>query len=390
MSALQSWESRYETARRYLVPWIGRRVPLAGATVLEYGCGQGAVACALGRVVGRHIGVDIDGPAVAAGNEHVRERGLANVELEHHGLDTIMQRVAELEGELDVVLLYAVLEHMTVDERIELLRMARRIVRPTGHIVVCETPNRLHAWDHHSTFLPFFTILPMELQARYWDRSPRPDFVKAMAAASEEGPAALHEALVRWGRGVSFHEFEVAFGDLSRHVVASGFDVELFPERNLHPEELTLARFLAEHYPELAPGWARYWLDLILTPEPLDSPSPPQMRPWSMEPGFDSVGCRWTRWESIAMSGPQARLRVSLPAAASRLGCSFAVSAPRGTVSIAGIWSRTTGIPKTSTATAPRGEPSHHELVFDPPASEFVISLDRPGFVTFVGWTPVA
>ena len=66
---------------------------------------------------------------------------------------------------VDLVLLYALLEHQTLDERIETLRLAERIVRPGGAIVVTETPNRLTYVDRHTSQLPFFHLLPIELRS---------------------------------------------------------------------------------------------------------------------------------------------------------------------------------------------------------------------------------
>ncbi|MDQ3849598.1 MAG: class I SAM-dependent methyltransferase [Actinomycetota bacterium] len=380
------WQERYDAVRTWLLPWIAASVPLRDATVLEYGCGTGAVACALGPQARRHIGVDIDADAIALAREHVREFGLENVELECHPLESILARVADLEGEVDVVLLYAVLEHLTVDERLDLLRLARRIVRPPGHIVICETPNRLQLWDHHTTQMPFFYMLPEELQLRYWDRSPRPDFTDAMRAASAAGPGAAREALVRWGRGVSFHEFELVFEDLPRHVIADGFDPRLFPERDLHSEEITLARFLAQQFPQLSAGWARYWLDLILTPEPATARLPPLLRPWTMEPGIGSSGCSWTASESIHMAGPDARLRVSLPAPARRLVCGFALGGEHGTLFVTPLSSRGPAPTRVLSATSPPTWPNYHDLHCQPAASEFELTIEPAGYVTFVGW----
>ncbi len=44
-----SWEQRRRRAAEVLIPWIEQTVPLAGKTVLEYGCGNAAVSCAFAR-----------------------------------------------------------------------------------------------------------------------------------------------------------------------------------------------------------------------------------------------------------------------------------------------------------------------------------------------------
>ena len=91
-----------------------------------------------------------------------------------------------------------------------------------------------------------------------------------MRRRAAAGATPLLEAIARWGRGVSFHEFELVFGERSgEHVIASNYDPILFGERPVHPEEVILARYLERWRPDLAPVWSRYWLDLILSPRPV-------------------------------------------------------------------------------------------------------------------------
>jgi 2-polyprenyl-3-methyl-5-hydroxy-6-metoxy-1,4-benzoquinol methylase len=312
-----SWESRRAKAAEIVIPWIEQTVPLAGKTVLEYGCGNAAVSCAFAERAERVIGVDIDPDGIAEGNRAVKERDLHNVELELHPLDSIMNAVAARRGEIDVFLCYAVLEHLTIAERLALLRLAREVVKPDGVIVVCEAPNRLIYFDHHTAQMPFFHLLPEPLATEYYPRSPRPDFREAIAVAAQSGPEATFEALARWGRGVSFHEFEVVFGDLSRHVIASNYDPILFPERPVHPDEVILARYLERWRPDLAPVWSRYWLDLILTPEPV-ARRPSFLRPWSAET-TESAHVGWTRDESLELADCDATVWARLPHPTTRL-----------------------------------------------------------------------
>ena len=58
-------------------------------------------------------------------------------------------------------------------------------------------------------------------------------------------------ALARWGTGASFHEFELVFGDLSRHVVGGGYDPMLLGDRKVHADESALARYLEGVRPDL-------------------------------------------------------------------------------------------------------------------------------------------
>ena len=312
-----SWESRRRRASKYLVPWIEQTVPLAGKTVLEYGCGNAAVSCAVAERAARVVGVDIDRAAIELGTREVRDRGLENVVLELHPLETILDAVRARRGEIDVFLCYAVLEHLTVAERLAVLRLAREVVEPDGAIVVCETPNRLIYFDHHTAQMPFFHLLPDELALHYYPRSRRPDFRAAIDAAARQGRDTALEAIVRWGRGVSFHEFEVVFGDLSRHVIASNYDPILFGERPVHPDEVILARYLDRWRPDLAPVWSRYWLDLILSPRPLEKRKA-FLRPWTAET-VESRDVGWTRCEDLYLADPDATVWAVLPHPTSRV-----------------------------------------------------------------------
>ncbi len=100
------WLQRLHRARECLVPWIEETAPLAGRTVLEYGCGQGAIACAVAPRAARHIGVDIAAGEVAMARQHIARRGLANVELSAVPEGEMLDRVAAYRGTIDVFLFY--------------------------------------------------------------------------------------------------------------------------------------------------------------------------------------------------------------------------------------------------------------------------------------------
>jgi 2-polyprenyl-3-methyl-5-hydroxy-6-metoxy-1,4-benzoquinol methylase len=312
-----SWETRRRRAAEYLIPWIEQTLPLAGKTVLAYGCGDAAVSCAFAERAARVIGVDIDAGSIELGNEQVRKRSIHNIELGLHPPETIKDAAASTRGQIDVFVLYAVLDDLGVEERLTVLRLAREVVKPDGAIVVCETPNRLIYFDHHTAQMPFFHLLPDELALEYYPRSKREDFKDAIDVATQHGREAAMEAVVRWGRGVSFHEFEVVFGDLSRHVIASNYDPLLFGERTVHPDEVILARYLDRWRPDLAPVWSRCWLDLILAPQPVDR-RPPFLWPWTADT-VASKGVGWTGQESLLLKGLDATLSVTLPQPTGRL-----------------------------------------------------------------------
>ncbi len=378
-----SWEMRRRRASEVLIPWIEQTVPLAGKTVLEYGCGNAAVSCAFAERAGRVIGVDIDPGWIEFGNEELRKRDLDNVELELHPLDRIVDAVAARRDQVDVFLLYAVLEHLTVAERLRVLALAKEVVKPDGAIVVCETPNRLIYFDHHTARMPFFHLLPDELALDYYGRSEREDFKAAIDAALEHGRDAGLEAIVRWGRGVSFHEFELVFGaDLDRHVIASSYDPLLFGERPPHPDEVILARYLDRLRPDLAPAFSRYWLDLILSPQPVDR-RPPFIRPWTADT-VASANVAWTGWENMVLKEPDATLWVTLPHATAKLVVGIVTQDGRWVELNAraqnGDWSL------ASSHRAPAGQAAFTTFALPGPASRIALEATEECTVVFVGY----
>lgn len=186
----QDWAARNAVAADVFMPWLDRVFPLAGKRVLEYGSGPGSVSVAVAERAGSLIGYEIDRGAVEAARGYAAERGLENASFTTTSPEEIFAEVRAHAGEIDVFLFYAVLEHLTIAERLEALRVAREVVADDGVIVVVETPNRLIDTDTHTSLLPFFDQLPAELALEYADRSPRDEFRDEMIAARDPSPTA--------------------------------------------------------------------------------------------------------------------------------------------------------------------------------------------------------
>ena len=217
---------RYNRSAFTIVPWLATCVDLANSTVVEVGCGTGSTTAVLARNCRHVFGYDIDPQVLATAEVRLRAMNIENASLFCHVPSEIQSAIMQrhTDESIDVVMLYAVVEHQTLDERIEALTNGWRLLRPGGHLVVVEAPNRLTYYDWHSSMLPFFHMLPRELQARYCTRSPRQDFVTTVSRCLQErGGAAAEEMLIRWGQSVSYHDFELVFGALDNLVVADGF-----------------------------------------------------------------------------------------------------------------------------------------------------------------------
>jgi SAM-dependent methyltransferase len=378
MPGIIDTDGRHDAAAGSLIPWIEQTFSLAGKTVLEYGCGMGFVSRAFAARAARHIGFDIDPAAVGLARDVLAHAGLANTELHVAPPQTIAGEVERFAGEVDVFLLYAVVEHLTVPERLDVLSLARRVVRRDGVIVVCEAPNRLIDFDHHTAQMPYFSQLPDDLAMLYARRSERVDFTGAMAQAASRGDAVEREALARWGRGVSYHEFELAFGDLRRHVVASNYDPLLMGVRPVQPDEQRLARGLAESRPDLPPVFGRYWLDLILSPVAIPG-SPAFIRPWMMDTRHsDGVGYSPREILHVRRDG---RLRVDLPVATRELMVGVVCEADAVEVEARYGTGETTAV-----AGRVPGRATYVTLRLDSPQRDVELRFDHPTQVNLVGY----
>jgi S-adenosylmethionine-dependent methyltransferase len=162
----------------------------------------------------------------------------------------------------DSIIFFASLEHMTLTERLASLRDAWRMLQPGGLLVIIETPNRLWFFDSHTSRLPFFNWLPDKLAFRYSQFSPRENFRELYRQYTPE--AAEH--FLRRGRGMSFHELEIAIGDVRKLKVVSSISSFLGMRYRLKQSAIDreYKRLLGKIYPDIHPGFFDDHLYLIL------------------------------------------------------------------------------------------------------------------------------
>ena len=194
---------RLEQDRCNIVPWLDSVRPLAGSRVLEVGCGTGASTVALAEQGARVVGIDVDAMALKDAQERCRIYGLDVCFVNANGADLSRFFSAR---QFDVILFYASLEHMTHSERMLAISSSWALLPPGGVLGVVDTPNRLWYYDSHTALAPFFHWLPDDLAMKYSRLSPRENFNTRFAEAGDTA----YEDFMRWGRGASFHEFELA------------------------------------------------------------------------------------------------------------------------------------------------------------------------------------
>lgn len=248
--------ARAERFEQHLVPWIQDVFSLSGAKVVEIGSGTGASAQALYRHCGSILCYEIEPKSLAAAKVRAEMLGMNNVRF----ADGPFLQSCELEHQ-DVVIMVGVIEHMPLTVVKEVLTTAFRILRPGGVIVITDTPNRLSAFDYHTSWLPFFQWLPDDLKLEYLDRSPRDHFIQDVRACSPNEAQRMRD----WGVGVSYHEFEIALGTgVHEMIIADGWEEKMLPLANIFNDDHWLRDMFDKMELKAHRAFARSWLNLII------------------------------------------------------------------------------------------------------------------------------
>lgn len=257
---------RYNHALEHVIPWIDRYVDLAGKNVLEIGCGTGSSTAALAHFAEHVTGYDIHELSVQGARLRMEIMGLKNVALHVVEVDSLVDCITgDPKTPFDIILLFAVLEHQTVEERIATLRTCWQLLSEGGLMVIVDTPNLLCYFDAHTSRLPFLHMLPSRLYALYASRSGREGFNTAFLEPKNISAEELDVEIARWARGVSFHDFEIALGDVYKNsIVSHGFEPEILEWFAVSIEECLLRWYVAHKNLDIPIGFTRWILNLIL------------------------------------------------------------------------------------------------------------------------------
>jgi len=159
-----------EKQRRTVVPWVHDARPLPGMEVLELGCATGCSTVALAEQGARVTAIDVNQKSLEVAKTRCALYGLS---AEFLCVNAANLSTALSSRQFDVVVLFAVLEHMTHAERMASMVETWELLRPGGLWVISETPNRLWYFDDHTSLLPFYSWLPDDLAFEYSRMSPR-------------------------------------------------------------------------------------------------------------------------------------------------------------------------------------------------------------------------
>ncbi len=193
---------RLQDDRARTIPWLESFCPLTGARVLEIGCGTGASTLALAERGATVTAIDIRADSMQVAMDRCEAYGYTAKFAIANAAEVKKHFSSE---KFDLIIFFAVLEHMTHEERRAAMRDTWEMLGPGGHWVVVDTPNRLWYFDGHTALLPFYHWLPDRVAFEYAKFSARDYFRELYLEHSPEKE--LH--FLRRGRGVSFHEFDL-------------------------------------------------------------------------------------------------------------------------------------------------------------------------------------
>ncbi|MBX3356974.1 MAG: methyltransferase domain-containing protein [Phycisphaeraceae bacterium] len=277
---------RFEECRDMILPWIERHLPLDSKSVVDIGCGTGASTAAWAQKAERVVGYDIHAPSIDAANGRMEIMGIQNVTCRALRPDALIPAIRDdFPDGADVIIMYAVLEHQKVLERIDTLRASWSLLRPGGLLVVGDSPTRFSMMDFHTSLLPFFNWLPEELAVYYAHKSPRADFRDGVENALRSGLPAAIDYVARCGRGVGYEEFEIAIGDLNRYVVGDSFDDGMInqPHRGVSFVDELIQAFARSFSLKVPRGFLRESLEVILRKPLHPDEAPPDPKPAPVE-----------------------------------------------------------------------------------------------------------
>jgi SAM-dependent methyltransferase len=260
---------RHDICVRFVVPWVQKATAKQRfARMLDFGCGTGSTSCAFAPFVDEVVGIDIDDASVSMAHRRatiLKRPNIRSLAVPASATNEAAQAESAKGDGFDLIVLHAVLEHQTVDERLSTLKCLWALLGEGGILVVTETPNRLVWLDHHSSQMPFGHLLPFELKKLLYQQSPRAAYVKHFDNLKHLANRELEEKFTRFGDCVSYHEFELALGELGGFVVGDGFDDYMLDLRPYRLDEQCLLRYFAEAKLNNVPcGFSRFNLDFVL------------------------------------------------------------------------------------------------------------------------------
>jgi hypothetical protein len=218
--------ARHDRFIKEFIPKLLESIDLRKRNVIEFGFGMGSTTHAISHFAKHVYAFEISEKVFEPVSKRKAIFDLDNVTLIMRPSKTIVKDALKYADKDTIFILFAVLEHMTEEERLEILSSLWEFMGENNYLFVGNTPNRLSHFDIHTHETSFLFSLPDYTCLKYLEIHPEIRFAKELTKAFNDG--GLEEFALsrnRRGIGISFHDFIIAFRgyDLNECVVVSDF-----------------------------------------------------------------------------------------------------------------------------------------------------------------------
>jgi len=261
-------DERLVNHRKQIIPWIDSIKRLKGLRILEIGCGNGSSTVGFAEQGAMVTALDVDESLLSDAKNRCQIYGL---DVRFYLMNAIEIDKVFTKDDFDVVIFMASLEHMTLDERLQSIKASYELLPRGGLWCIVGAPNRLHFLDSHTSHIPFFHWLPDELGIKYSQFSQRDVYKQDMFNIKDKDEKILQ--FYRWGRGVSYHEIELAIKPLSELKVISNLTIFqrnknlLYKFATKFTSNYKYECFLNKLYPNIHRGFFQSYIDMIFEKE---------------------------------------------------------------------------------------------------------------------------
>ena len=256
--------NRLDDHRKQIIPWLNSLRRLKGLRILEIGCGNGSSSIAFAEQGAIVTAIDVDENLISDAKIRCKLYGL--------NVSFILMNASQIDSvfvkdDFDLIIFMASLEHMTLDERLQSMKSTYNLLAIGSLWCIVDTPNRLNFMDSHTSNLPFFHWLPDQIALEYAQFSPRIEYKQHLAEINDEKEKMMQ--FYRWGRGVSYHEIELALKPLNELKIISNKahfmrkNNWFYKIGNKFSSNYKFEIFLHKLYPTIHNGFFQPYLNMI-------------------------------------------------------------------------------------------------------------------------------
>lgn len=235
--------ARHDRFLREFMPHIANKIDNRHRHVIDIGFGQGATTHAFSHYFDSIDAFEINNISIEVASARKKIFSINNINFHYSDPENIINNAIKYADNSTVFVLYAVLEHMTEEERLYALSKIWNNMGPDNYLYIGNTPNRLSYEDLHTHEHPFLFSLPDFTCIKYLEMHPEirysNEYVHEYRIGGIERFSMIRK---RRGLGISYHDFEVAFelSDLNNCVVMS----DISAPAKLH--DLLLAKYIID------------------------------------------------------------------------------------------------------------------------------------------------